>query len=152
MKRQIIGYHQDELQDWVAELDCHHNQHVRHKPPFTNRPWVISGEGREEKLGLELDCVRCDRLELPEGLAAYKRTPEFSTESVPAGLLCEHNTKTGVWGLIHVLEGTLVYHTPDDSHTLIAGDQGVVVPNMLHSVAPDDAARFYVEFHKRAKE
>jgi len=60
MKQKIVGYHQDEERDWVAELACHHGQHVRHNPPFINRPWVISAEGREQKLGVILNCRRCD--------------------------------------------------------------------------------------------
>ncbi len=40
MERAIVSYHRDEANDWVAELDCHHNQHVRNNPPFVNRPWV----------------------------------------------------------------------------------------------------------------
>lgn len=60
MERKIIGYHLDEHQDWVAELDCGHGQHVRHKPPFFNRPWVTTREGRDKMLGTRLNCVRCD--------------------------------------------------------------------------------------------
>ena len=37
--------------DWVAELECGHNQHVRHNPPWTNRPWVVTPEGRARVLG-----------------------------------------------------------------------------------------------------
>ena len=61
MKQSIAGYHQDEQQDWVAELECGHFQHVRHKPPWTNRLWVMTPEGRESKLGQQLECVKCDR-------------------------------------------------------------------------------------------
>jgi tellurite methyltransferase len=61
MKRPITGYHRDEQGDWVAELSCGHGQHVRHKPPFTLRPWVETAAGRDSMLGTELDCVRCDR-------------------------------------------------------------------------------------------
>jgi len=60
VQQKIVGYHQDEEGDWVAELACHHGQHVRHNPPFINRPWVISAEGREQKLGAILNCRRCD--------------------------------------------------------------------------------------------
>jgi len=61
MQRPITGFHQDEHGDWVAELSCGHGQHVRHKPPFTLRPWVVTAAGRDSRLGTELDCVRCDR-------------------------------------------------------------------------------------------
>lgn len=60
MKQKIIGFHKDELDDWVADLACGHTQHVRHDPPWQNREWVISEQGRKEKLGFELDCVVCD--------------------------------------------------------------------------------------------
>lgn len=61
MKRAIIGFHQDELKHWVADLNCGHTQHVRHDPPWQNRPWVVSADGRSEKIGFELNCVECDK-------------------------------------------------------------------------------------------
>ncbi|RYV01345.1 DUF3565 domain-containing protein [Shewanella sp. OPT22] len=60
MKQAIVDYHQDEELHWVAELACGHFQHVRHKPPFINRPWVIFTEGRDKYLGYELKCKKCD--------------------------------------------------------------------------------------------
>ena len=60
MKQPITGYHLDELNDWVAELGCGHNQHVRHNPPLVSRPWVVDAAGRESMLGYELECVKCD--------------------------------------------------------------------------------------------
>ncbi|MGI8988860.1 MAG: DUF3565 domain-containing protein [Bryobacteraceae bacterium] len=59
MKRRIIGFHQDENRDWVADLECGHGQHVRHNPPWFNRPWIIAEEGRAEHLGNELICLKC---------------------------------------------------------------------------------------------
>ena len=60
MNRRIVGWHQDEQGDWVAELACGHGQHVRHTPPLSFRPWVLTGEGRTSFVGYELNCVRCD--------------------------------------------------------------------------------------------
>jgi Protein of unknown function (DUF3565) len=60
MRRKIIAFHQDERLDWVADLECGHAQHVRHNPPWMNRPWVIDPEQREKWLGVELDCRKCD--------------------------------------------------------------------------------------------
>jgi hypothetical protein len=59
MQQKIIGYHKDDDDHWVAELECGHNQHVRHDPPLVSRPWVLTPEGRAERLGLELNCKRC---------------------------------------------------------------------------------------------
>jgi len=60
VERRISGYHQDEEGHWVAELECGHRQHVRHNPPWVNRPWVTTEEGRTAALGTTLDCKKCD--------------------------------------------------------------------------------------------
>jgi hypothetical protein len=65
MNRKIVGFHQDERDDWVAELECSHTQHVRHQPPFQMRLWVTTIEGRESRLGAVLDCKICDEEALP---------------------------------------------------------------------------------------
>ncbi|MDZ7657718.1 DUF3565 domain-containing protein [Fodinibius sp.] len=63
MEQPIIGFHKDKENDWVAELQCGHNQHVRHNPPWMLRPWVTTEKGRESRLGKELNCKKCDRNE-----------------------------------------------------------------------------------------
>ncbi|HJR41907.1 MAG TPA: DUF3565 domain-containing protein [Gemmatimonadaceae bacterium] len=54
-----MGFHRDEEEHWVAELECGHTQHVRHDPPWQVRPWVTTAEGRRAFLGTVLDCLRC---------------------------------------------------------------------------------------------
>ncbi|MGQ9427257.1 DUF3565 domain-containing protein [Gilvimarinus sp. F26214L] len=66
MKQPIVGYHQDEEGFWVAELACGHNQHVRHRPPFFERPWVLTEQGRASHIGTALNCRKCDRREPPD--------------------------------------------------------------------------------------
>jgi Protein of unknown function (DUF3565) len=60
MQQAIVGFHQDEEAHWVAELACGHFQHVRHNPPWIERPWVITEAGRAAVLGSPLDCKKCD--------------------------------------------------------------------------------------------
>jgi hypothetical protein len=60
MLQQIIGFHQDEEEHWVADLACGHGQHVRHNPPLITRDWVTTSEGRYRHLGMELNCKRCE--------------------------------------------------------------------------------------------
>ena len=48
MQRRIAGFHVDGEGDWVADLDCGHTRHVRHRPPFFNRPWVVDPEQRAQ--------------------------------------------------------------------------------------------------------
>ena len=151
MKRNITGYHKDKRDDWVAELDCCHGQHVRNNPPFTNRPWIESVEGRAEKLRFQLECIRCDRFEFPDNLASYNQTPDFDEETVPAGLLKDHSTKSGVWGMIRVGKGELRYTSGSHTELVRTGQSAVIVPNMLHSVSPNGNVKFFVEFFRRTE-
>jgi hypothetical protein len=59
MERRITGFHQDEHGDWVAELECGHQQHMRHQPPWQVRPWVMTPEGRASFIGTAIPCRRC---------------------------------------------------------------------------------------------
>lgn len=91
---------------------------------------------------------------LPIELKSYKRTPTFTETSVPAGLLGEHSTKDGVWGLIRVEAGRLRYVVTDPRRTteeriLTCGDEpGIVEPTIFHHVEPLGPVRFFVEFLK----
>lgn len=152
MERAIVGFHQDEASDWVAELTCGHGQHVRHQPPFFQRPWVTSEAGRQEKLGALLDCVRCNESEWPDGFVAYKKTKVFTEETLPKGLRRAHQTKTGVWALIHCLKGRLKYvvEPPVAETTELSPQlQGIVVPEVPHYIEPLGPVEVYVEFFKR---
>jgi hypothetical protein len=66
MERRVTGFHHDGEGHWAAELDCGHNQHVRHDPPWECRPWLVTLEGRRSRLGIRLHRVTCGRGELPD--------------------------------------------------------------------------------------
>ena len=76
MDRRIAGFHQDEESFWVAELECGHNQHVRHRPPMVIRPWVNHEKGRQERLGTLLACKTCDS----ESSGCQETSPPFSQD------------------------------------------------------------------------
>ena len=86
---------------------------------------------------------------LPDHVAVYQQTSEFSESTVPAGLLATHTTKTGVWGRIRVLEGSLVYRVLEpvaEQWLLAPGVDGIVEPGVEHQVEVCGPARFFVEF------
>ncbi len=150
--RSITGFHRDEEGHWVAELACGHGRHVRHAPPFVERPWVTTAEGRASRLGQALECVRCERLEIPDGWKLERRTPVFDESSLPTGLRRRHRVATGVWGRIVVLEGALRYriHEPlAREQRLEPGRPGVVPPGVEHEVEPLGPLRFLIEFWRR---
>jgi hypothetical protein len=61
MERAIVAFRRDEHGDWIAELACGHSRHVRHRPPFELRPWVVDEEGRRARVGTLLDCGLCEQ-------------------------------------------------------------------------------------------
>jgi hypothetical protein len=82
-ERAIVGFHRDEQDDWIAELECGHGQHLRHRP-WELRPWVMTAEGRREHMGKALRCRLCDEacgpkrwsgLVLPTSQKMIGRTP-----------------------------------------------------------------------------
>jgi Protein of unknown function (DUF3565) len=65
----ITGFHQDVEGDWIAELACGHQQHVRHRPPWQLRPWVTTEAGRAARIGQPVDCPLCAASREPSGSA-----------------------------------------------------------------------------------
>ncbi|MPZ37169.1 MAG: DUF1971 domain-containing protein [Rhizobiales bacterium] len=91
--------------------------------------------------------------ELPAGLVAYGRSPDFTPETLPTKLQAAHSTKAGTWGLLHVLEGTVLYRLepPHNGEQLAAAGESVVIESgILHRVAFVEPGRFYVEFYRAA--
>lgn len=89
--------------------------------------------------------------EIPASATAYKKTPEFTEETVPVGLLKAHQTKEGTWGKINVTEGRLRYRIlePEFEELVLSPDVfGVVEPTILHEVEPEGKVRFHVEFFR----
>lgn len=146
MERTITGFELDDQGDWVAQLACGHGQHTRHVPPFQERAWVLTEEGRASKVGASLDCLFCNMPALPDNVCAYQQTKTFDQDTVPSGLLKDHSTKAGTWGRILVSEGFLLYTIGHESWTLRPGVVGIVAPGVVHSVTPKGPVRFVVEF------
>ena len=147
--RHITGFHRDDEDDWVAELDCLHTQHVRHRPPFQERPWVVTEAGRAERLGTKLDCPLCDRAELPEGLDVERTAGPFDETTVPAGLLRAHRLPAGTWGRLRILEGSVDFWIGTDvavEHHLDAGQTQPIPPEVSHEVRTKGPVRLTVDF------
>ena len=92
------------------------------------------------------------KLDQMPALQSYKITTTLTQDSVPAGLLAEHPTKEGVWGLIHVTQGKLRYCVTDtrreNEERILEPESaaGVVEPTIVHRVEPLGPVEFHVEF------
>jgi tellurite resistance-related uncharacterized protein len=86
---------------------------------------------------------------IPESVMAYKRTPVFTNETMPKGLLKDHATSGHVWGRIHMEEGEMEYTIPGEGvYILKPGQEGVIEPQILHHVRPLGKVLFFIEFFK----
>lgn len=107
MKQKITGYHLDAESHWVAELECGHGQHVRHDPPWMVREWVTTEEGRNSRLGQELNCVRCDEMGMKVAkiivAECKKRLQEAYQEGGVSGL-CEEGRFENAIGALNTFE------------------------------------------------
>jgi len=149
VERSITGFHLDEQRDWVAELSCGHDQHVRHRPPFQIRPWVVESAGRTQRIGTSIQCPPCDRAELPDGLRLIRSSPEWDERTVPAGLLRSHRVAGGVWGRVVVRDGQLRFTTSTEPRLNVIvgpGEPQAIPPDVGHSMSPLGPVRFSVDF------
>jgi tellurite resistance-related uncharacterized protein len=149
MQRTIDGFHVDELGDWVAELSCLHNQHIRHQPPFYDRPWVMADDGRAARIGSAIECPLCDRAELPDGLSVVRTAGPFDDTTLPAGLRGEHRVAERTWARLRVLDGAVRFTmatAPPVDRLLGAGNEQVIPPGVAHAVHAVGAMRLEVDF------
>lgn len=98
------------------------------------------------------ECCKNKRMamkDLPENVAFYKRTPVFTHETLPPGILKDHRTKEGVWGVIEVVDGEIEYVIGNaEKHILRPGQNGVIEPQVLHHVKPLGAVSFSIAFYQ----
>ena len=153
MQRSIVGFHQDDDGDWVAELSCLHNRHVRHRPPFQNRPWVVADSERAAHVGATLDCPLCDRAEIPEGLTLARVAGPFDADTLPAALRRHHRVAERTWGCLRVLEGAVVFSMESETPfevRLEVGERQPIPPGVPHRLTVGGPVRLAVEFYVRA--
>jgi tellurite resistance-related uncharacterized protein len=152
MIRSVVAFYTDLAGDWIAKLSCHHNQHVRHRPPFQERAWVLEPAGRAAHLGSAIDCPLCDRCEFPEGLTILRRVGPWDQDSLPGGLLGAHRVPDGQWGRLLVAAGAIGFQFEADEMLgafqlpLVAGSQQAIPPGAPHRLIPIGAVRLEIEF------
>jgi hemoglobin len=92
--------------------------------------------------------------QLPPGLEAYGRSPDFTTDTLPPRLQSAHSTKPGTWGLLHVVAGRVRYvlEAPRSGEAVAAAGETVVIePEVAHHVEFVEPGSFFIEFHRVAK-
>ncbi len=79
----------------------------------------------------------------------YSSTPVFDETTLPAALRARHTTKTGVWGMVRVLEGKvkLTYLEPPSEILLDSNTHGLLIPEQPHFVEPIGKMKMRVDFY-----
>lgn len=152
MIREIQGFHQDTEGDWVAELSCLHSQHVRHRPPFQNRPWVMDLRQRQTKIGTAIDCPLCDRAELPQDLDLTRLAGPWNENTLPKGLTYSHKIAKGNWGVLKLHKGQAQFFlevSPPLEVLLNAGAAQPIPPEVPHRVTLLAPSEIIIEFWSR---
>ncbi|MCR9247216.1 MAG: DUF1971 domain-containing protein [bacterium] len=92
----------------------------------------------------------------PDNLVATGSSPRFDANTVPAMLLQDHSTATGVWGRLVVHAGTVEFFEVNGSggdgdgsgSPVAAGESLWIAPEHRHRVTPSADAEFEVEFYR----
>ena len=148
VRRTIIGYHLDDEGQRVAELSCFHNQHLRHRPPFENRPWVLNDETRGARIGTPIECTLCFDGELPAVLQHIRSVGPFDETTIPNRLRALHEIPDGRWGVLRVKEGAtrLVFDQQSLDVLLEAGEERAIPPTMVHHLEIIGHVNFEIDF------
>jgi len=82
----------------------------------------------------------------------YRSTPVFTNGTLPDALRRAHSTKEGVWGLLKVLKGSILYVVEETGKRQIVQAPGTVIihPQQLHYVQPHGDMQMQVDFYHEA--
>ena len=137
MIRTITSFAQDEVGDWVAFLSCFHSQHMRHRPLLENRPWVLIEALRNAKIGSAIDCISCDRHDVPPDMVRLSMN-----DLMPVDLREALNGHFGsdteeAWIILVIIVGklTLQYdQMPFENIFLAKGNAAAIPPGLTASL------------------
>lgn len=156
MQQTITDFQQDEENHWLAILNCGHKQHLRHDPPWQNRPWVLTPEGRKEKLGVSLECKKCDMPRLParETLTVLNSSAKITDTHLPAELLNAYQLPEHIWYEISVISGQIQLIFPatetcsQQGFLLDCEFEGIVPPLRLFQLKPSGPVELRIRTHE----
>ena len=87
---------------------------------------------------------------LPADVAAYRSIGPFDEHTIPKGLLNDHATKAGTWGLLTVETGAVRYEITEPGaesvHRLEPDHPGIIIPRQRHHLVLIGSVSFTVTF------
>lgn len=78
----------------------------------------------------------------------YRSSPVFDQDTLPQALQRDHRTKRGVWGVLHVLDGSIRFHREggDPPRLLAPGCPQLIRPDDPHHLERVGPVRLRVDF------
>lgn len=89
--------------------------------------------------------------ELPPDAVHTGDSPEFTEATMPDALRSRHQTASGRWGVLEILEGRLEFFDleHDETSRMVDADNPVVIaPEQAHRVQPEGQVRFRLRFYR----
>jgi len=142
--------------DQHADLSASSEEQASRKRRLLRGPKEFRELWRDHPLTVHATAQMIDPIEragqsrdTPLSSMPYKSTSVFDENTLPAGLRREHRTKTGVWGVIRVLDGQVRYQVLDPaSEVILEPDRpGLILPDEPHLVEPLGPMRMQIEFY-----
>ena len=123
-----------------------------------SRAWVQKRASNLSKRNVARLLSHSNMSVLPGDVIQYSQVPKtghITADKIPSGLLKNHSTKAGTWGIIRVDQGVLQYTIQEPTVRVFElrgpDDRGVIEPEVLHCVkALSDDLKFVVEFYRKA--
>jgi len=90
---------------------------------------------------------------LPDGFFRISSTSSMTEETILPGILKNHETRKGRYGLLVVEVGALQFVWEDDGQVLDAdpGHPIVIFPEKRHHVKLGGKVRFFIEFYEKPR-
>ncbi len=89
---------------------------------------------------------------IPDDFVPYRTVGPFDQDSVPKGLLRDHNTKAGVWGRLDVGSGHVTYVITEpgfeSEHELSSNRPAIIVPEQKHHLKLTCDVMFHITFFR----
>jgi tellurite resistance-related uncharacterized protein len=109
----------------------------------------MTENGRNKRLGTDIECPLCDRAELPPDLRIVRTAGPFDNATLPAGLRRRHQIADQTWGVLRVVEGTIGFRMetePPVDVQLEKGDRQPIPPRVSHQLALEGPAVVGIDF------
>nr|WP_132908887.1 DUF1971 domain-containing protein [Sphingomonas sp. BK235] len=87
------------------------------------------------------------------GPLPYRSSPVFDETTLPLALCRDHRIKAGVWAVIRVLDGQLIYREASGEAILLTPDRrGLIEPERPHHVEVVGPVTLQIDFYDRRPE